>query len=35
MTSLDPGPLSSFALKEKNQEMTTSQYGPPPLLKIK
>jgi hypothetical protein len=35
MTSLDLGSSSSFAIEEKNQEMTTSQYGPPPFLKIK
>jgi len=33
--SLDHGSSSSFALEEKNQEIIMSQYGPPPLLKIK
>jgi len=35
MTSPYLGSSSSFALEEKNQKRTTSQYGPPPLLKIK
>jgi hypothetical protein len=35
MTNPDPDSSSNFALEEKNQKMTTNQYGPPPFLKIK
>jgi hypothetical protein len=35
MMSPDPGSSLSFAFEEKNQRMMMSQYGPPPLLKIK